>query len=67
MDRASISNNSHYNPNLKEKAQRLRLEMTKSEAVLWKHALKQGKLFGFRFNRQRPILDYIVDFMSKEL
>ena len=67
MEQASKSNNFHYNPNLKVNASSLRSEMTKSEAVLWKHALSKGKLFGFGFNRQRPILNYIVDFMSKDL
>ena len=41
--------------------------MTKSEAVLWKHAFRKGKMLGLTFNRQRPVLNYIVDFMCKEL
>jgi len=29
--------------------------------------LRAGKLKGFQFRRQRPVLDYIADFMCKEL
>jgi len=40
--------------------------MTKAEACLWKYVLK-GKQTDFAFNRQRPVLNYIADFMCKEL
>ncbi|HET9826546.1 MAG TPA: endonuclease domain-containing protein, partial [Chitinophagaceae bacterium] len=36
-------------------------------ACLWKYVLKAGKLKGFQFRRQRPVLNYIADFMCKEL
>lgn len=41
--------------------------MTKSEACIWKYALKAGKMKGYQFRRQRPVLNYIADFMCKEL
>jgi len=41
--------------------------MTKAEACLWKYVLRAGTMKGYGFRRQRPILTYIVDFMSKEL
>ena len=41
--------------------------MTKAEACLWKYVLKAGKMKGFQFRRQRPISNYVVDFMCKEL
>ena len=41
--------------------------MTKAEACLWKYVLGARKLKGFQFRRQRPVLDYIADFMCKEL
>jgi len=41
--------------------------MTKAEASLWKYILKAGKMKGFTFRRQRPVLNYIADFMCKEL
>lgn len=41
--------------------------MTKAEACLWKYVLKARGLKGYQFRRQRPILNYIADFMCKEL
>ena len=41
--------------------------MTKAEACLWKYVLKARQLKGFQFRRQRPVLNYIADFMCKEL
>lgn len=45
----------------------MRSSMTKSEVVLWKYALRKGQMLGLTFNRQRPVQNYIVDFMCKEL
>ena len=59
--------NLHYNKNLQPYANRLRKEMTKAEACLWKYVLRAGKMKGFQFRRQRPVLNYIADFMCKEL
>ena len=56
-----------YNSTLKPCASSLRKEMTKAEACLWKYALKAGKLRGYSFRRQRPVLQYIADFMCMEL
>ena len=41
--------------------------MTKAEACLWKYVLRAGQLKGYQFRRQRPVLNYIADFMCKEL
>ena len=59
-------NYSLYNKNLQPFANKNRKQMTKAEACLWKYALR-AKQMGYTFNRQRPILNYIADFMSKEL
>ena len=59
--------NHYYNKNLQPNANRLRKEMTKAEACLWKYVLRAGKMKGFQFRRQRPVLKYIADFMCKEL
>ncbi|WP_276503356.1 endonuclease domain-containing protein [Terrimonas pollutisoli] len=59
--------NYYYNKNLQPYANRLRKEMTKAEACLWKYILRAGQLKGFPFRRQRPVLNYIADFMCKEL
>jgi very-short-patch-repair endonuclease len=59
--------NYSYNKKLQPLAQQLRKGLTKSEACLWKYALKAKQLNGYSFRRQRPILQYIADFFCKEL
>jgi very-short-patch-repair endonuclease len=55
-----------YNPKLKALAGKLRKEMTLSEVLLW-NELKQKKMLGFDFDRQKPLDNYIVDFFCKDL
>lgn len=55
-----------YNPNLKALARKLRKDMTFGETLLW-NELKEDKLWGFDFDRQRCLDNYIVDFYCKEL
>ena len=55
-----------YNPKLKQLARKLRQDMTFGEVLLW-NELKEDKLWGFDFDRQRCIDNYIVDFYCKEL
>jgi very-short-patch-repair endonuclease len=40
--------------------------MTLSEVLLW-NELKQKKMMGYDFDRQKPIDEYIVDFYCKDL
>src|SRR6478672_5347674 len=56
-----------YSSSLKPLANDLRHNLTKAEACLWKYLLSAGQLSGYTFRRQRPVLNYIADFMSKEL
>ncbi|MCX6236038.1 MAG: DUF559 domain-containing protein [Bacteroidia bacterium] len=56
-----------YNKNLKPLARRLRNEGTKGEAILWFYALKARKMYGYQFNRQFPVGNYIVDFICRKL
>ena len=56
----------HYNPKLKERARQLRNNSTLSEVLLW-NELKNGKMKGKDFHRQKPIMNYIVDFFCPEL
>jgi len=63
---ATKENNYHYNPKLKERATYHRKHATKAEACLWKYALNKRPM-GFQFTRQRPVLNYIADFMCTEL
>ena len=65
--RASAQNNFCYNKQLQPFANRLRKRMTKSEACMWKYLLSNKKMKGYAFRRQRPVLNYIADFMCKEL
>jgi very-short-patch-repair endonuclease len=55
-----------YNGNLKALARKLRKDMTFGEVLLW-NELKDDKFWGFDFDRQRCIDNYIVDFYCKEL
>ncbi|MDB5138696.1 MAG: hypothetical protein JWR12_612 [Mucilaginibacter sp.] len=55
-----------YNPKLKALARKLRKDMTYGEVLLW-NELKEDKLWGFDFDRQRCIDNYIVDFYCKDL
>ena len=55
-----------YNPALKKRARELRNNSTLSEVLLW-NELKNGKMKGKDFHRQKPIMDYIVDFFCPEL
>ena len=59
--------NCNYNKKLQPLARQLRKKLTKSEACLWKYALRAKQLKGYPFRRQRPILQYIADFFCKEL
>ena len=59
--------NHFYNKNLQPNANRLRKGMTKAEACLWKYVVRAGKMKGYGFRRQRPVLNYIADFICKEL
>lgn len=45
----------------------MRVSGTKSEALLWMYVLKNKQMKGYTFNRQRPVLNYIADFMCKKL
>jgi len=54
-----------YNKNLKQLSRNLRNDSTLAEIILWKE-LRVAK-FGYTFNRQKPILNYIVDFYCKPL
>ncbi len=59
-------NNGFYNKKLKPFAKIMRNDSTKAEVRLWCELLSMGKL-GFSFLRQRPVGNYIADFMCKDL
>ncbi|MBI5049017.1 MAG: DUF559 domain-containing protein [Deltaproteobacteria bacterium] len=65
--KADKTDNYGYNKKLQPFANRLRKEMTKAEACLWKYVLRARQMKGYQFRRQRPVLNYIADFMCREL
>ena len=67
MPKANKSNFNLYNPSLRKYAVENRNASTKAEACLWKYVLRARKMKGYSFLRQRPVLNYIADFMCKEL
>ena len=58
------SNQFPYNPKLKERAKQLRKAGNLSEVILWNN-IKNKKLLGIDFDRQKIIGNYIVDFYAK--
>ncbi|ALH96586.1 endonuclease domain-containing protein [Acinetobacter equi] len=50
-----------YNKNLKQASHDLRNNMTDAEKLLWSR-LRNKQILGLQFYRQKPILNYIVDF-----
>jgi very-short-patch-repair endonuclease len=67
LSKASKSNNYHYNAALKNTARKLRNNSTKAEILLWSDVLRAGYMNGYQFLRQRPILNYIADFVCLNL
>tara|TARA_R110002126_G_scaffold120282_3_gene261471 strand:- start:1009 stop:1410 length:402 start_codon:yes stop_codon:yes gene_type:complete len=62
------SKNYHlYNKKLRKFAVKNRNKATKAEACLWKYALRKKLMKGYSFKRQRPVLNYIADFMCQKL
>ena len=55
-----------YNKHNKQLSRNLRNHSTLAEVLLW-NELKAGKIKGYKFNRQKPLLKYIVDFYCKKL
>lgn len=55
-----------YRKDLIARARKLRKNSTPGEIELWK-LVKNKRVLGYQFRRQRPINNYIVDFYCKEL
>ena len=60
-------NQNHYNKHLQSCAKENKQSMTKAEACLWKYALSKRQMLGYAFRRQRPVLNYNVDFICLKL
>jgi very-short-patch-repair endonuclease len=61
-----LKNKIPYNPYLKKFSRELRNNMTFSEVQFWKKVRKHS-FMGYDFHRQKPILNFIVDFYCREL
>jgi very-short-patch-repair endonuclease len=59
--------NNNYNKELRSFAIKNRNASTKAEIRLWCELLRNKKMMGFQFLRQRPIDNYIADFFCKEI
>jgi very-short-patch-repair endonuclease len=55
-----------YDPKLKLLARQLRNDSTLGEILLW-NELSNKQMMGYDFHRQKPLLNYIVDFYCSEL
>lgn len=53
-------------PEIHRRARELRKQMTPSERLLW-DALRGNSLNGFKFRRQHPVKNFIVDFYCHEI
>lgn len=54
------------NRELVKRARVLRNNMTQAEVILWSR-LRSKQIDGYKFRRQQPIFDYVVDFYCNEL
>jgi very-short-patch-repair endonuclease len=55
-----------YYTSLRERSWELRKNQTCAEYLLW-NGIRGRKLLGYKFTRQKPLMDYIVDFYCAEL
>ena len=55
-----------YNPDLVDIARKRRNKSSKTEIKLW-YFLKDKRMKGYEFHRQKPLLNYIADFFCHEL
>ena len=55
-----------YNKNLTPYARKLRKNLTPEEITMWAH-IRKRQILGVKFLRQRPILNFIVDFFAPEI
>lgn len=56
-----------FRRDLTQKAKVNRKNMNRCEAKLWYEILSYKKLLDYKFTRQKPILNYIVDFYCHKL
>ena len=67
MEKASNKNYFHYNRRLQGFAKVNKKTLTKSATYTWKYLLSKRQMKGYKFRRERPVLNYIADFVCLEL
>lgn len=67
LDKGGMGDFIPYEKNLTERARELRNNPTKPEQKLWHKVLSNDQMEGLRFLRQKPLLNYIVDFYCTSL
>jgi very-short-patch-repair endonuclease len=70
MSKQSINMKSNYIPynlELTKKAQMNRRRLTFAEKIFWFGVLKQSPFNQYKFTKQKPLLNYIVDFYCSSL
>jgi len=55
-----------FQQRLKKPARKLRSDLTEAEQALWKR-IRRKQIRGVQFYRQKPLLNYIVDFIALRL
>ncbi len=60
-----MASGAHYRRNLVARSRELRITMTPAERILWE-CVRARRCGGFKFYRQRVVLDYIADFYNSE-
>jgi len=56
-----------YDARLKDRARDNRKNPTKAEQIIWQKILRKRQLCGYKFVRQKPITEFILDFYCSEL
>lgn len=67
MEKANKRNFHLHNSKLVKYARKNRKKATVSERYMWEYVLRRKQLKGYKFKRQRPVLNYIADFMCQDL
>jgi very-short-patch-repair endonuclease len=70
IDKSEILNSKlivKANLKLRDRANSMSKQMTKSEQILWFNILSKKQLGGYKFIKQKQVFNYIVDFYCSEL
>ena len=56
-----------YNTSLAETAREFRKNQTRAEKIIWEKLLRNKQILGYKFLRQKPLLNFIADFYCSKL